>query len=823
MGYKHEYGFPRIRRLNEIYVRKGIRTAESLENGEVITYSSYLPGIKLDIERSILVTESHKKTEGEPEILRRAKAFKHLLENMTIWILPAELIVGNEVSRQANIPVFIEESNNWIDKELNQSYKNMLNDDEKKLMRECFVYWQGKTFADRFQYYLPEDLKLYAAGMAENHILWHMADYGRGRPAPDYDELFKVGLKRVVERCETELDSLKKHTQKDIEPATYFYKRNFYESSIIANRAVIEWAQRYSKLATELSEKEVDLNRREELKKIAAICKWVPENPPRDLYEALQFFYFIHLAQRLELHAQSAGYRFDLLMGPFYKKDLYEGKTTKDEAQELLECLFLKMNDVGELTKPDVAGTAQGSITWQNITIGGTKLSESGEWIDASNEMTLIIIDAMNDCRVRDPNLCLRYHDNLSEKVIDKAVDLIATGHGMPALFNDKVVIPHLTKWYGLSSDVTNNYMISGCVRWGIPGSTKHSISPNIGGLCTLKLLELALNQGVCMLSGKQVGYRTPEPGGFASFEDVKKAYLKQADFFADKIASLWNISETIYCEYAQRPFSSVLTHDGVKRGLDANRITEYGGVTTLLNAGATNVANSLAVIKKLVFDDRELTINQLVDALRKNWEGYEELRQKAINKVPKFGNDDPYVDELMRWVHIETNKQFMQYKDIFGFPYRLGSSIAAGYYGLSLHTAATPDGRKNREPCADASISPAAGTDKKGPTAVLKSASKINPIDSGWDQLLNQRFMPEYINGVNKKIFKSYLKTWSDLPIYHIQFNVVDNEMLKDAQLHPDMYTDLIVRVAGYSAFFVDLPKEVQNDIILRAEQKIY
>ncbi|MHA1832728.1 MAG: pyruvate formate lyase family protein [Candidatus Baldrarchaeia archaeon] len=721
--------------------------------------------------------------------------------------------VGNETSAQYKIPIYVEFSCKWIYDRLDNVYKNLFeNDEEREELRKILEYWMPRTIEARVWRVLPDDVKDYVR-FSDNNFMEVIFTMGKGRCYLDWDYLFKLGLKGVIARAEEKLKKLKENLKED--PRTHIEKINFYEAGIIACKALIEWARRYAELAEKLAQQVDNEQRREELIKIAEVCRWVPENPPRTFYEALQFFHFIHLAERLELMSHSAGYRFDQIMYPYYKQDVEKGILTKDKALELMECLWFKIEDIGELSVPSVAGVQVGAIGWQNLVLGGVKRDGS----DATNDLSYLMIDATYETRTLEPAIVLRYHDNIPKDLIYKALDLIATGHGMPSLFNDNVIIPYLQEVEGLSLEEARDYIIPSCVRWGLAGKPMHMIVPNIGFFCMLKCLEFALNEGKDMYTGKQLGYPTPDPCTFKSIEDVKEAFLKNIKLVADKLEKIWNIATAIYTEYAPRPFGSILLEDCLEKGKEAMK-NMYKERITMLVAGCTNVADSLAVIKKLVFDDKVITMDELLKALRNNWEGYEWLRQKAINDVPKFGNDDPYVDELMRWVHEETNKIFRQHKGIYGGAYTLESSIAAGYYAAALKTWATPDGRKAGEPVADATVSPMAGRDKNGPTAVLKSVSNLNPLRTTWNHLLNQRFLPQYLTGEYKEVFANYLKTWSKLPIWHIQFNVVSNEVLRDAQKNPEKYQNLVVRVAGYSARFIDLPKEVQDDIIRRTEQ---
>jgi len=807
--------FERIRELKKKLVLKTIITKFDKELGQTI--ATYRPGVKIGVERARLLTEAYKKYDGEPEILRKAKAFAYILDNMTVYIDPHQLIVGNEEKDSYSIPLYVELDGTWVERYLNTELKEMLSDDEKEELLEIIDYWKGRCLRDKVIANLPDDVKDYVEFHAEKQgwiSLWGIGS-GKGRCVPDFGKLFKTGLKGIIQKAEEKLLELKKAYPVGTSPSEYIENRNFFESVVISLSAVCRWAKRYAELAIKMAKEEKNERRKKELEKIAEICAQVPENPPRSFHEALQFIYFIHIAQRIETNSHGAGYRLDQILYPFYKKDVEEGRLTKEEAQELLECFYIKLCECGELTRPSLAGGSAGVLTWQTIVLGGIESNGS----DATNELSYIMLDAMMDCRVIEPDLAIRYHDGIPEDLIDKALDVTSTGHTTIKFFNDKIIIPYLMNIHGISPEDARNYLIYACVRWGIPGKIMHVHVPNIGYWAALKSLELALYQGIDKFSGKILGYPTPDPTTFRSFEEVLEAYLKQTEFIAQKTHIIWGIATVIYDEFVPRPFSSGLFEDCIEKGkpLPKNLYMER---ITLLAGGLTNVANSLAVIKKLVFDDKIITMSELVHALRKNWEGYEWLRQKAINDVPKFGNDDPYVDELMKWVHIKTNEVFRKFKGVHGGEIFLDSSLASGYYGISLGTGATPDGRKDRDPFADASVSPAAGTDKKGPTAVINSVGRLNPIETGWNHLLNQRFLPQLLQGENREIFKQYLKTWSDLPIWHIQFNVVSNEILRDAQKNPEKYQDLVVRVAGYSAYFVELPKEVQDDIIKRTEQ---
>ena len=803
----------RFKKIKGRMIPKGIQSVYDSDQRANVT--KYPAGIGLCIDRSRLITEMYRKTEGEAEIIRKAKAFRYFLENMRIYIDPHQLIVGNETSKQDKLPLYLEIATQWIKEGLNNGFEDMLPNNEREELLSIIDYWEGKSIEDRWKAALPRDTQLYAD---HKKVVGHVTTgMGKGRPFVNFNTLLPIGLKGIIQDAQKNRKALEAILPESVEVRGYLKKKAFYEAVIISCQGVMEWAHRYARLAKEQAAESTDEGRKEELARISDICSWVPENPPRTFHEALQFFYFIHLAQRLELMAHAAGYRFDQLANPYYINDLKERRITREEALELLECLWLKIEDVGELSIPVSAGIQVGALAWQNFAFGG--IEEDGT--DATNEMSYLMIDATMACRTREPALVLRYHEGTPDPLIEKALDLIATGHGQPAFFNDRLIIQYLKTNYNIPEKIARGYSVPACVRWGIPGKSIHPMVPNVGAVSLLKCFEFALNSGIDKFTGMQVGFPTEDPTKFKSIDDVKDAYLTQVDFIAKKISVMWNIAAVIYSEFGQRPFSSALIDGGLDGGKESTENIFREGLT-VLTAGPTNVANSLAVIKKLVFEDKEVSMDTLVDALNKNWIGCEAIRQRAINNVPKYGNDDPYVDELMRWVHIESNKQFQKYHGIYGGRYVLASSIAAGYYSLSLGTGATPDGRRDGEACADATVSPHAGTDQKGPTAVLKSVANLSPLDTGWDHLLNQRFLPQSLSGKYREVFKSYFKTWSQLPIWHIQFNVVSSDTLKDAQRHPDKYSDLVVRVAGYSAYFTQLTEELQDQVIARTEQSL-
>ena len=456
-------------------------------------------------------------------------------------------------------------------------------------------------------------------------------------------------------------------------------------------------------------------------------------------------------------------------------------------------------------------GSAGGGLAWQNVTLGG--VDKDGN--DATNEMSYIILDAIKELHSVQPPLCLRYHDDIPKELILRAIDTQRTGVAQPAFFNDKMMIPYLQE-RGIPLEDARDYGISNCMSWIIPGKSM-VYRQGMGMFSFTKCLELALNQGVDMLSDKQLGYPTADPLTFKSADDIIDAVFQQYRFFFEKQVYINNIADELYQEYLPRPLTSALADECIQRGKDC-RQWYYHHRNYVMPSGVNNVADSVAAIKKLVFDDKKISMAELLDALKNDFEGKEEMRQMLL-RAPKFGNDDDYVDRIAQVLHFGITAETKKFTTYYGYPYDVdGTNATIGYF-LGFDVAATPDGRKAREPLHDGSVSPVQGQDKKGPSAVLNSVCKVDPRQS-CNHLFNQRFSPEFLGGENREIFSQYLKTWSDMGIHHIQFNVIDPETLRGAQEHPEKHADLIVRVAGYAAYFVDLTKSLQDDIIARTEQ---
>jgi pyruvate formate-lyase/glycerol dehydratase family glycyl radical enzyme len=763
----------------------------------------FRPEIKLDLQRSRLMTESYKETDGQAMVIRRAKALAHVLNNMGIFIRDWERIVGYQTSHPEEL--FYPIDMNWrsVKRLVNDpGGETLLDDAGRNELEELCGYWKGKCMSDRHQEMFTGDLGKY--WKYEGTFLWsEWSELG----IPDYEALFRQGLNERIRMAEERLKEIDRTI-----PTDYIDQKEFLQSVVIVLKAVIKFANRYAALARDMASSEKDVGRRKRLEEIARTCEWIPANPPRTFLEAVQFFYFIHLVRYLEYSTLGIGLRVDYLLGPYYEKDLKEDRITRDEALEVLQLLWVKFLELGLVYSPLVTSIYGGVASLQAITIGGT--DKDGR--DVTNELTYLVLETANTMRTIEPSIALRVHGGTPDELLSKATDVIRTGIGYPSLFNDEALIPLLEKW-DVPQEDARGYAVSGCVYMCIPG--KNITRRVIGYFVLGKCLWWALHQGVNPKTGEQWGARTPDPASFKSWEDVFEAYLDQVKFFMTKLAQLENTCRDLYAKYCPRPFYSSIVEGCIEQGKERTQWVYPSMVHDMVIViGSTNVADSLAAIKKVVFEDKLVALPELIEIMDGNWEGREDIRQVCLN-APKYGNDDDYADIIAREVHHRTEAVMETVKDRFGFSMRADGSAVSATYGLGADTPAMPDGRMDGEGFADSTLAPQPGMDKKGPTAVLNSCAKIDTLQT-YNHLLNQKFQPEFLEGDMKPVFIDYLKTWREKKIPHIQFNVVDKETLLDAQQQAEKYQDLIVRVAGFSAYFVDLSKGLQDHIIARTGQ---
>ena len=771
----------------------------------------YAEGVKICVERPRLLTQSYRMTEGDPMVIRRAKAIAHILDNMTIFIQPWERIVGNFASDPDRIQYYPELFSRWVDKAIDNEYKDMVSEQEREELHDIHRYWLNKSVHGMERRLVPPEVKPYCQGVNHGAFFWI---HGSRSGVPNYHKLFQIGLNGFIEEAKNRLKEISSDPEFYLKGKEYLSQKRFLEAAVISLEAGIRWGKRYAEKARDLAKAETSEKRKAELEEIANVCERVPGNPPGTLHEALQCYFFITLITRvMDLQTSGLGDRFDQIMYPVYAKEKEEGKITPQKARELVEYLFLKMNEFGELVPPMMsAGTGGGFVvTTRLLTIGG--LTPEGE--DATNEMSSITLSARTSLSLIQPTVAIRLHKNTPEDFLYEITDAVRKQPGVFSFFNDETMIPFLTKINVPIKDA-RNYSKEGCMRWNIPG--KAITQRALGGMFSLpRCLEYALNRGINQSSGKQMGASTPDPLSFTSIEEVMDAYFEQFRFFVEKCVVINNVVEVLDQEFLPQPFLSALMDECIERGEDC-RTYKFVPNSIIQPIGQVNVINSLAAMKKLIFEDKKVTMKELIDALENNWEDREKLRQMFLH-APKFGNDDDYADPIAQVVSRKTTDIVRSFKDIYGGHFREDGTGGSTYFVGSLLTGATPDGRRKEDLFSDGTISPATNTDVKGPTAILNSVAKIDHI-YGSTNCLNQKFLPQFLENKNRSNFVAYLKTFIEQGIHHIQFNIINREKLLEAQKHPDDYSTLMVRVAGYNAYFTDLNPSLQEQIVSRTEQ---
>ncbi len=818
---------PRTRRLKANRVYPGIAdeaveyTSDQRTEGQV----NYLKELKTHIrtydkicpERARYFTDAYKAADGELEAIRFAKGIASIFDNMTIYIEDEELIVGNYASSPTSMPIYPEYFTSWISDAISEEgmFHDRVTDEECQELLDINDYWEDKCYDARMYAATPPSLKDYE--FFNGLTLTTEVYSAHAAVCSGFENLFAQGANGVLKRCRDKLAELDEEgVTGDMSVSDYIEKKANLQAMIIANEAFARFGKRYAKLAREKAATETDPTRKKDLEKVAEVCDRVPAEPPRTLHEALQAFYFFHMIQAvIATRALGCAVRFDTMFNSYYQKDKEAERITREEALELIECLWVKIESISCIRSPENEAVSSGSSQFQTFTLGGTLEDDS----DASNEMSILAIEASMSVHTIQPTLVVRYHENISPRLIDKAIDCIHSGLGFPAFLNDKPGLPMLES-RGVPKEDSWNWACPSCVSSTIPNKNMRQSSATMGMLSLGKCLHLALNDGYDSFLGKQLGAHTGDARDFKSIEDVKAAYLKQVDHAMSKLTPINHIGEETWKRWVKRPFISPYLDECIERASLVNDFAAYEtyNCPEIQIAGAINAADSLMVLKKLVFEEETITMEELQDAMKNNWEGKEELRQRCLN-VPKYGNDNDEVDELAKWVHSETNGVMCQFLDYWGMPARSQGGLMSAYYSFGRACQATPDGRMMSEPLADGTASPMAGRDLYGPTATLQSLAKID-VALGNEMLCNQKFMPTFLEGENKEIFANYLRTWYDLGAWHVQFNVVDKGTLLDAQKVPESYPDLVVRVAGYSAYFVDLGRPMQDDIISRTEQ---
>jgi len=774
-------------------------------------------------ERAQIYTDIYKKYEAKPLLIKRAIALKETLTKMSIFIEEGELIVGNQASKLRAAPIFPEYAVNWILNELDEFEKRpgdrfYPSEDVKRQLREILPFWNGKTLIEKGYELMPDlEREIHEAGIirAEGNLT-----SGDGHIAINFEKLLKIGIKGYTEIIEGKRKELNLAEQADLK------REQFYRASLIALDGITKFIQRFSRLAKVMSDVELDEQRKKELIQISEVCSNIAFKPPSNFYEALQLSYFLQLILQIESngHSVSLG-RMDQYLYPFYEKDKYENRITPEFAKELLMHTWIKLYSINKIRPWSHTRYSAGSPLYQNVTIGG----QTPDCEDAVNELSYLILDSVGQMRLTQPNLSVRYHRNISDDFMMACVNVIEKGFGMPAFNNDEIVIPALLN-LGVEKKDAYNYSAIGCIEIAVPGKWGYRTT-GMSFLNFMRVFMAALYNGWDRESGKIFHKGIGKLTDFTNFKQVMEAWKRQIAFYTKASVTIDTVVDTVLEENVPDIICSIFVDDCIKRGKTIKEGGAKYDFISGLQVGIANLGNSLAAIKKLVFEEKRILSDELLKCLENNYEGIEceKIRQVIINKAPKYGNDDDYVDELLKEAYNYFIEELSKYhntrygKGPIGGKYYAGTSSISANVPSGAVVGATPDGRKAFTPLAEG-CSPSSGTDVLGPTAVFKSVSKLPTEKITGGVLLNQKLNPSTIKKISDKMkLISMLRTFfEDLKGWHVQYNIVSKETLLDAKRYPEKYKDLVVRVAGYSAFFTTLSPDTQDDIIARTEHKL-
>ena len=779
----------------------------------------------IDIERAKFFTESFKQTEGQPLILRWSKALKHIAENITVYIDRNQLLVGRSGYSGRYGILYPELDGDFLDLAIEQlpsrveSPFNISQEDADVVIKEIAPYWKGKTFHENLAKALPEEtLKLTYDpndSLKSRFIVNETASFRSSiQWVHDYEKVLKRGIKSIKEEAQKQLNALD-----PLSPLDAIEKATFFQAVINVCDAVVIWAKRHSELAAEMAAKEIDEQRKKELLDIARICERVPENPARTFHEAVQSQWFIQMFSRIEQKTGTiiSNGRMDQYLYPYYQKDLAEGRITEEKAIELLECMWVAMAQFIDLyISPTGGAFNEGYAHWEAVTIGG----QTSAGLDASNELTYLFLKSKREFPLNYPDLAARIHARAPERYVYEVAETIKEGSGFPKLINDEEVIPLLLA-KGAAFEEANDYAVSGCSECRMPN--RYTFTSGCAYVNYAAAVEMTLYSGRMKLYGdEKIGLETGDPRDFKTWEEFWAAYLAQQTNFLKHAFIQQHIINNLRPKHFAALLGSALHDLCMKNCVDLHTPFIEGGINLgyFECIGYATVIDSLAAIKKLVFEEKKITMDELLAALNNNFEGKEVLRQMLLH-APKFGNNDPYTDSIAKDIDLESVKFTRKYSKELGahLDFRLVPFTSHVPFGRVV--SATPNGRKAWTPLSDGS-SASDGADVNGPTAVLLSNfnSKNYNYRERASRLLNIKLSPSCVAGEEgTKNLISFIRTWCDLKLWHLQFNIVNKETLLAAKKDPDKYRNLLVRVAGYSAYFVDLSPDLQDDIIARTE----
>ncbi len=814
-----EWGYgstPRTSKLREVLNWKGAVTEHELANAAMgLPKTRFREGVKIDMCRARIVTAAFRETEGEPIQLQYARMVEKLCDEIPVFIKDGELIVGDPNGGADKIRWYPEINVDWVPEAVTTGgfYDIVTDDERQEIIEDICPFWERRSIQAIIKASLPEEMApvINAYGVYMSN-LW---EQGLIIPAYDWAVLFRDGLNARIEKAESKLKDMDTKVD-EMDPAEYLEKRYNWQAMIRCGKATIRYSQRLSDTARRQASQETDERRKRELEAMANSLEHVPANSPRTFHECLQFYWIIEVvADYLARWGYGCGTRIDQVWWPYYEADITSGRITREEAVELVECLFLKIQEIGApLEWPLKFAGVSGANTMYTANICGP--TDDGQ--DASNELSFIVMEALGNLHLSQPPIAIQYHENISPEVVSAAIDLCRTGLGHPSFFN-RDLMEEWARLRGWTGENVKKVQVSACAANHIMGQAVQGsgLAPGTSMNCIELFNEVLRLNDQKTQCGPVIFETGKKAAEMDSADELMEAYLKRMKYYAEIGNVSWNIAQQILMDRKPDPCNSLIMDETLERGIDLVKFHKEGDTWPEATPfGGINVANSLAAIQHLVFNEKKYSIEELIQALDANWSGYEVMRQDFIN-APKYGNEDDFADDWAVRFLTGMNDTMNTIKDAWGFTWTMDGSTAAGYVLMGLAAGASPDGRFACAAVADGSLSPIGGTDLMGPTTVLNSASKIPYQHS---ELFNQRFMPQFLESDNKKLFADYLKVWYKRGIPHIQFNVIDGEKLRDAQVKPDEHADLIVRVAGYSAHFIDLPDYTQDSIIERTEQ---
>ncbi len=752
------------------------------------------------IEQARIITRVYQENEHLSIPKKRALSLKAAMEELEIGFEKEELIVGNRTKGVRYGVVFPESGCSWVNNEFEtlptrpQDQFHVKEEDIQEFREKIYPYWKGKSMEDVIKHHGGQEIQSIAKVVKINQ-----KDHAQGHICPDSALWLKMGPLGIMNQAQEKLKTCEES------------QKEFYECVVLVMQGACTFMKRYHDMIMENID-EVEEPYQQSLRTVANNCLNLTKRPPETFHEAVQSLWFLFVLLHMESNASSfSPGRMDQYLYPYYQKDIESGKISMEDALDILECLWLKFNQIVYLRNQNSAKYFAGFPIGFNIAIGGE--DENGN--DTYNELSLLCLQCQYDLGLPQPNLSVRLNRNSSHELMQKAIEVVSKGSGMPQFFNDEAIV-HALMELGIEKKDALNYAIVGCVELTTHGN---NLGWSDAAMFNLnKALELTLNHGKCLLTHEQIGLDLGGLDTYQTFEDLEKAFQQQIDYFIDKMMQCEVIVEKAHQDCLPTAFLSSVIDDCLENGLDVTKGGAKYNLSGIQMIQIANLADSLAAMKQLVYDDQVIDAKELLAALQSDFKGYEIIQTMLLNKVPKYGNDVEWVDRLgAKWAEYFRSRM-KDYTNYRGGPYHTGMYTVSAHVPMGENVGASPDGRNALTPLADGGMSPVYGRDLKGPTAVLKSVSRLNNSLTTNGGLLNMKFLPEFFetkNGMNK--FENFLRAFVDLKVPHIQFNVVRREDLEDAQIRPQLHKSLTIRVAGYTAYFVELAHKLQDEIIER------